>query len=183
MRVGTCLIRCLTKKGTRILLLIWRHDLLLAINWHDLVIICILSGHLPCSFYWIHLNIVLMRMWDILATLKACQMIFKRNLTLSFLLVTSTLNPCLIDQLRLWISCLYRCLLLWLSLLILCIWAMVAGLSAFVNHLNFSHTPTFQSVIRIRRIWENSFHWRSCWNWLWESCLSFLTSCWRLFSL
>ena len=183
MQVWACFFRRLSKKWTRVLLLIWRHDLLFAINRHNLVVIRILPSHLSCSLDGIHLKIVLILMRDILATLKACQMIFKRNLTLSFLFVASTLNPCLIDQLRLRISCFHRCLLLWLSLLILCIWSVVARLSAFINHLNFSHTPTFQSVIRIRWIWENSFHWRSCWNWLWESCLSLLTSCWRLFSL
>ena len=53
------LIRCLAEERARILLLILGHDLSFAVNGSNLVVICVMTSHLPCSFYRIHLKIAL----------------------------------------------------------------------------------------------------------------------------
>ena len=110
LRVWIGLIRSLPEERASILLLARGQDLLFAIDGVDLVVISILTSHLPCPLYRVHLQVIGVRMRNVLCSLQACQVVFERYLTFSVFLLASALDSRLIDQVCLRVTRLDWCL-------------------------------------------------------------------------
>ena len=176
------LLILLTEEASYILLLliIWL-DLILhfPLNWSDMVVIRVLTGHLLSLLDWVHLQLV-WRMRDIgTCSVYACEVIFKsiRLATIFGRFIASTQKSSRIASkllrrcrlwVRLWCNSLLGSLPVWLPFLFFCVWSTITRLRAFVDHLNFLNSSTLHSVIWICRVWENALHRWSSWCRSWE---------------